>query len=57
MEVDPRYPIGAFILPAAPTAEERTGWIAEIAAMPAHLQPAVAGLSEAQLDTPYREGG
>jgi hypothetical protein len=39
----------------APRSRERR--IAEIAAAPAHLRKAVAGLTPAQLDTPYRPGG
>jgi len=57
MEVALRYPLGTFVLPPSGTAEERGRWIADIAAAPVRLRLAVAGLSEAQLDTPYREGG
>ena len=32
-------------------------WIAEVAEAPAKLRVAVAGLSNEQLDTPYRDGG
>jgi uncharacterized damage-inducible protein DinB len=54
---DPRYPIGrAEILPEL-TAERRAELIAQVAATPAQLRDAVAGLDDAQLDTPYREGG
>jgi uncharacterized damage-inducible protein DinB len=54
---DPRFPIGAFAHDKEPTPEKRAGWIRDIAAVPAALRRAVAGLSGAQLDTPYREGG
>jgi hypothetical protein len=55
---DLRYPVGAFVPPAAPlTATERTAFIDEIEGTPQALRQAVAGLSEAQLDTPYRPGG
>lgn len=54
---DLRYPIGKFRAPAALDAAGREEAVAEIAAMPARLRAAVAGLSEAQLDTPYRPGG
>lgn len=54
---DPRYPLGPFVRPAAVTPEQRAEWVAEIAATPAALRAAVAGLDDAQLDTPYREGG
>jgi hypothetical protein len=54
---DPRYPVGKFKKPDAYTDASRKAAIAEIAALPANLRKAVAGLSDAQLDTPYREGG
>ena len=54
---DLRFPIGDFIQPKSSTAEERAVWISQIAATPAHVRAAVAGLSEAQLNTPYRDGG
>jgi uncharacterized damage-inducible protein DinB len=55
--VDPRYPIGrAEILPEI-TAQRRAELIAQVAAAPAQLREAVAGLDDRQLDTPYREGG
>jgi uncharacterized damage-inducible protein DinB len=37
--------------------EQRRQWIAEIDEAPSRLRAAIAGLSEAQLDTPYRDGG
>jgi uncharacterized damage-inducible protein DinB len=55
--VDPRYPIGDFEMPAQITPARRQQAIDEIASTPAKLRSAVAGLSDAQLDTPYREGG
>jgi uncharacterized damage-inducible protein DinB len=57
MEVDLRYPIGSFDLPVSPTTLERVSWIAAVSAAPTRLRDAVAGLSERQLDTPYRERG
>jgi hypothetical protein len=54
---DPRYPIGPFSVEGEITAERRAGWIAEIADAPAQLRAAVHGLTEEQLDTPYRTGG
>ena len=54
---DPRYPIGKFSFPRQVADEQRRRWIDEIAAAPGNLRAAVAGMSEAQLDTPYREGG
>lgn len=54
---DPRYPIGDFVRPAVIDAEHRHGSIATLAALPENLRAAVDGLTDAQLDTPYREGG
>ena len=55
---DPRYPIGPFQLTDDKlTDEQRQELIAQFAAAPARLRAAVAGLNDAQLDTPYREGG
>jgi hypothetical protein len=54
---DPRYPIGNFSFPQSSTAEQRNLWIAEIAETPAKLRSAAGGLTAAQLDTPYRDGG
>jgi len=53
---DPRYPVGKFRRAEANTTDHAAA-IAVIAALPANLRSAVAGLSDAQLDTPYREGG
>jgi hypothetical protein len=55
---DSRYPIGRFSLVKRPlTREERASGIEAIRAHPANLRTAVAGLGDAQLDTPYRDGG
>src|SRR5688572_24968428 len=54
---DPRYPIGRFAYQGPQTPEARLDCIARIAATPANLRRAVADLSDAQLDTPYRQGG
>jgi hypothetical protein len=54
---DLRYPIGKFEMPVAVNETMRMGWIEEIAKAPAAVRAAVAGLSEEQLDTPYRPGG
>jgi len=56
MSPDLRYPIGPFSA-ASPSADVRRRAIADIAAMPGRLAEAVTGLSERQLDTPYRPGG
>jgi hypothetical protein len=54
---DPRYPIGKAVIEKDVTTEKRAAWTAEIAALPLALRRAVQGLSQEQLDTPYRDGG
>lgn len=55
---DPRYPIGKFERPqGALTPAQRTTMIDQIAAAPEQFRRAVTGLTPAQLDTPYRDGG
>lgn len=54
---DLSFPIGKYAAPAQIDAATLTQWINDIAAAPAHLRAAVAGLTDAQLDTPYRPGG
>jgi uncharacterized damage-inducible protein DinB len=54
---DPRYPVGRFD-PRGPWVDaDAPALVDQIAATPAALRAAVAGLDDAQLDTPYREGG
>jgi DinB superfamily len=54
---DLRYPVGPFA-PSVPfTAARRAAAIATLAEAPARLRLAVSGLSESQLDTPYRPDG
>jgi len=54
---DLRYPIGKFQHVGEVSPEQVRQWIAEIAAVPSQMRKAVEGLSEEQLDTPYRPGG
>jgi hypothetical protein len=55
---DLRYPIGKFDISMVPTApEEYAAQIQVLLDLPGDLRGAVAGLSDAELDTPYREGG
>jgi uncharacterized damage-inducible protein DinB len=54
---DLRYPIGKWQRQETIDAATRAALIDAIAAAPAALAAAVRDLSEAQLDTPYREGG
>jgi hypothetical protein len=53
---DPRYPVGHFRREEADLVNHAAS-IATLAALPANLRSAVDGLSNAQLDTPYRDGG
>ena len=55
--MDPRYPIGKFEMPTHITEQRRKEAIAEIASTPRKMRAAVAGLTDAQLETPYRDGG
>lgn len=52
-----RHPVGRYQPPPQITAEDRTRWIAELEALPSQLKQTINGLSEEQLDTPYRPGG
>lgn len=54
---DLRYPVGKFDSALPVTAASRTAAIADIAALPTRLRAAVSGLTDAQLDTPYRPDG
>lgn len=60
--MDLQYPIGKFRWNRSgegllSNEAERQQWLAEIAEAPARLRAAVKGLTEAQLDTPYRPVG
>ncbi len=52
-----RYPIGRFTAPTTVTPAQRAEHVARLERLPAQLRASVHGLSDAQLDTPYREGG
>ena len=54
---DLRYPIGRFSPPASSAAGVRDAHIETVRLLPERLRAAVSGLNDAQLDTPYREGG
>lgn len=54
---DPRFPVGKFSYSGTLTPEQKQTFLDEVAQAPAKLRAAVKGLSEAQLDTPYRDGG
>lgn len=49
-----RYPIGRF---NAAAEGSRADQIETLRQLPANLRQAIAGLSDSQLDTPYRDGG
>jgi hypothetical protein len=60
--MDLQYPIGKFTWDRRgegllASEGERQQWLADIEETPARLRAAVAGLTEAQLDTPYRPEG
>jgi uncharacterized damage-inducible protein DinB len=57
MASDLRYPIGKFEWSGARNDANRHAFIAQIEETPAKLRAAVRGLTEEQLDTPYRDGG
>jgi uncharacterized damage-inducible protein DinB len=54
---DIRYPVGRFTYDGDSSREAIDRAIAQIDVLPALLRAAVDGLDEAQLDTPYRDGG
>ncbi|MDP9337766.1 MAG: putative metal-dependent hydrolase [Acidobacteriota bacterium] len=55
--MDARYPVGNLEIPKDITQTTRQQAIESIARAPRNLRAAVRGLNDAQLDTPYREGG
>src|SRR5271163_894932 len=54
---DLRYPIGKFHFDGPLTEPQKQSSLDDIARTPANLRAAIKGLSEAQIDTPYRPGG
>ncbi|MCB9357509.1 MAG: putative metal-dependent hydrolase [Calditrichaeota bacterium] len=52
-----KYPLGKFDGKRPETAAERAAMIAMLREHPKAFRNAVAGLSDVQLDTPYRDGG
>lgn len=54
---DLRYPVGKFHFDGSMSQEQQQTSLHEIAETPTKLRAAVQGLSDAQLDTPYRPGG
>jgi uncharacterized damage-inducible protein DinB len=54
--VDPRYPIGQYE-PRPFSIPQKVEWLADIKFLPLQIENAILNLDEAQLQTPYREGG
>ena len=54
---DLRYPVGKFTYEGPFSEAKQRELIQQIADAPARMRAAVAGLNEAQLNTPYRDGG
>src|SRR5579859_7137051 len=54
---DLRYPIGKFHFEGPLTEQQKQAALDEIANTPANLRMAIQGLTEAQLEMPYRPGG
>lgn len=54
---DPRYPIGKFAFAGPLSEDQKARFLDDIEQTPARLRTVVKGLSEQQLDTPYRDGG
>ena len=52
-----RYPIGRFNATGVITPNQREAFIAAITALPGQMRQAVQGLTDEQLNTPYRHGG
>ena len=54
---DPRFPIGKFSFEGTINEQQKAQCLSDIAQAPGLLRAAVKGLSDKQLDTPYRDGG
>lgn len=52
-----RYPTGRFAFNPNLSSQDRDGLIDELASLPRIMREVTAGLSDEQLDTPYRPGG
>ncbi|HEY8733642.1 MAG TPA: DinB family protein, partial [Puia sp.] len=53
---DAKYPIGRYE-PKPFSEEQKNEWLDNIGQLPAELEYAIQNLDEAQLHSPYREGG
>ena len=55
-QIDLRYPVGDYE-PKPFSIPQKVEWLADIKFLPLQLENAILNLDEAQLQTPYREGG
>jgi hypothetical protein len=56
VQADLRYPVGKYV-PEPFSQEKKEEWIADIKVLPNLLEASIGNLDEAQLQTPYRDGG
>lgn len=56
-DVSLQYPVGRFSEPAVVTRADIDAALDSIASLPAAMRAAVEGLTDAQIETPYRDGG
>lgn len=56
MSIDPRYPIGKYE-PKPFSEQQKQAWLLDLQFLPEALERAINNLDEAQLNTPYRDGG
>ncbi len=56
-QLDERYPIGRFEPPSSFSSALREQYVKQLTRTPAEMRTAVYGLTDDQLDTPYRPGG
>jgi DinB superfamily len=57
MSDDPRYPIGKFSFDGTLTDAQKREHLDNVEQTPARMRAAVQGLSDTQINTPYRDGG
>lgn len=57
MSEDLRYPVSKFVMPTVWNGDSIAEWRRDLAELPSRMRAAIAGLTDAQLDTPYRDGG
>lgn len=50
----PEFPVGPFVPAHSAANELRSAWIADLARLPSQLRQAVAGMTDSQLDSKYR---